>query len=191
MRLITFHEVGFTWRKPAILEDVNLAIDSGERIGLLGRNGTGKSTLLKLIAGDIQPDHGTIRTAPKLRVSRLIQEVPNDVGGSIADVIASGWSAPTTSEDEAPNAHQWQLEAALDRTLTRMQLDPNRPFRSLSAGLKRRTLLGKAIISQPDLLLLDEPTNHLDIDSILWLEEFLKGYQGAYIFVTHDRAFLK
>lgn len=191
MRLITFHEVGFTWRKPAILEDVNLAIDSGERIGLLGRNGTGKSTLLKLIAGDIQPDHGTIRTSPKLRVSRLIQEVPNDVGGTIADVIASGWSAPATSDDEAPNAHQWQLEAALDRTLNRMQLDPNRPFGSLSAGLKRRTLLGKAIISQPDLLLLDEPTNHLDIDSILWLEEFLKGYQGAYIFVTHDRAFLR
>lgn len=198
MRILTLSEVGFTWRKPALLDNINLAIDKGERIGLLGRNGTGKSTLMKILAGEVQPDHGQVRREPRTRIARLIQEVHtdelfNDAGQSatIRDIALRGWQASvdTTSDDE--HDQQWQSTAALDKVLSRMQLDGDLDFNSLSAGMKRRALLAQAIISNPDLLLLDEPTNHLDIDSILWLENFLKGFNGALLFVTHDRVFLQ
>ncbi len=191
MRLITCTDVGFTWRKPFLLDNIQLAVDSGEHIGLLGRNGTGKSTLLKLLAGEIEPDHGLIRRSPKLRIARLIQEVPQEESGTIADVIGAGWVPDPVDIVDSVDAMPWKKEAALHKTLDRMQLDGDRHFASLSAGMKRRTLLGRAIIGEPDLLLLDEPTNHLDIDSILWLEGFLKNYSGSFVFVTHDRAFLR
>ncbi len=201
MRILTLSEVGFTWRKPALLDNINLAIDKGERIGLLGRNGTGKSTLMKILAGEVQPDHGQIRREPKTRIARLIQEVHtdqllNDKGepATIRDIALRGWQAGSDSSDASHSAahdQDWQSTAALDRTLSRMQLDGDLNFNSLSAGMKRRALLAQAIISNPDLLLLDEPTNHLDIDSILWLENFLKGFNGALLFVTHDRVFLQ
>ena len=201
MRILTLSEVGFTWRKPALLENINLAIDKGERIGLLGRNGTGKSTLMKILAGEVEPDHGTIRREPKTRIARLVQEVQteellNSAGqpATIRDIALRGWQpADELHPDESPAAgdEHWQSTAALDRVLSRMQLDGDLVFNSLSAGMKRRALLAQAIISNPDLLLLDEPTNHLDIDSILWLENFLKGFNGALLFVTHDRVFLQ
>ncbi len=201
MRILTLSEVGFTWRKPALLENINLAIDKGERIGLLGRNGTGKSTLMKILAGEVQPDHGQVRREPKTRIARLIQEVQTDqlLGdagqpATIRDVALRGWQSSDENRPEsAATGHDehWQSTAALDRVLSRMQLDGDLDFNSLSAGMKRRALLAQAIISNPDLLLLDEPTNHLDIDSILWLENFLKGFNGALLFVTHDRVFLQ
>ncbi len=201
MRILTLSEVGFTWRKPALLENINLAIDKGERIGLLGRNGTGKSTLMKILAGEVQPDHGQVRREPKTRIARLIQEVQTDqlLGdagqpATIRDVALRGWQSSDENRPEsAATRHDehWQSTAALDRVLSRMQLDGDLDFNSLSAGMKRRALLAQAIISNPDLLLLDEPTNHLDIDSILWLENFLKGFNGALLFVTHDRVFLQ
>lgn len=211
MRILTLSEVGFTWRKPALLDNINLAIDKGERIGLLGRNGTGKSTLMKILAGEVLPDHGQIRREPKTRIARLIQEVQadqllNDKGQpmTIREIALRGWQAPlndqqspntashdTASHDTASHNENWQSTAALDQVLSRMRLDGDLDFNSLSAGMKRRALLAQAIISNPDLLLLDEPTNHLDIDSILWLETFLKGFTGALLFVTHDRVFLQ
>lgn len=190
MRLVTLSKVGFTYRKPSLLEDIDLAIDSGQRIGLLGRNGAGKSTLMKIIAGEIQPDHGELRRGPKLKVARLIQEVPASSGLSIYEMVSNGLRG-TPSEDAFHDVEHWKEEAAIHKTLSRMELDGEASFDSLSAGMKRRVLLAQAIVGEPDLLLLDEPTNHLDIESILWLEGFLKGFSGSLLFVTHDRYFLQ
>jgi ABC transport system ATP-binding/permease protein len=188
MRLITLSDVGFTWTKPALLDDIELAINSGERIGLLGRNGTGKSTLMKLLTGELTPDHGNIRRDPTLKVARLIQEVPQQLLGTVREVVSLGL-APTNDADE--HHGDWQAEAAMHRTLSRMNLDGEADFGAMSAGMKRRVLLAQAIVQDPDLLLLDEPTNHLDIESILWLEDFLKSFEGSLLFVTHDRVFLQ
>lgn len=188
MRLITLADVGFTYRKPSLLENIQLAIDSGERIGLLGRNGMGKSTLMKIIAGEIQADHGIVRVAPKIQVARLVQEVPTEKLGSIREVVIGGLDANRLNHHDH---EEWRDEALLHKTLSRMELDGEQSFDSLSAGMKRRVLLARAIVGDPDLLLLDEPTNHLDIESILWLEDFLLGFSGSLLFVTHDRTFLQ
>lgn len=190
MRLITLSDVGFTWQKPSLLDNLELAIDSGERIGLLGRNGTGKSTLMKLLSDDLKPDHGDIRRAPKLKVARLIQEIPQQPFGTIREVV-EGALAIENAEIDGYDEGEWKREAILHQTLSRMNLDGEIAFDDLSAGMKRRVLLARAIVQEPDLLLLDEPTNHLDIESILWLEEFLKGFAGSLLFVTHDRLFLQ
>lgn len=194
MRLLTLSDVGFTWRHPMLLDGIHLAIDSGERIGLLGRNGTGKSTLMKIIAGEVKPDHGDIRPAENLRVARLIQEVPQDLHGSVASVASIGFHEHAkrgAATDDHDGHADWQLAGALDRVLSRMQLDPDAEFSTLSSGMKRRVLLAQTLIGEPDILLLDEPTNHLDIESIMWLEKFLAGYRGTFVFVTHDRMFLQ
>ncbi len=189
MALISLQEVSLGFGGPLLLEDVNLQIERGEMIGLLGRNGTGKSTLLKLVYGDLSPENGTISRQQNLRLAYLPQEVPQGLAGTIAEIIASGLEAAVTA-GTGPD-ELWQRQIQVEQVLSRMDLDPHLSFDTLSAGMKRRVLLARGLVRSPDLLLLDEPTNHLDIDSISWLEDFLIRWGGTLLFVTHDREFLQ
>ena len=217
MALLRLRDVSLGFGGPPLLSQVQLQIEAGERICLVGRNGAGKSTLMKIIAGELQPDSGTLERTQNLRVTRLSQEVPQGLQGSIFDVVAGGLGdvgqllhryhdlGLRLAEDgdaallgeleqvqhELEAADGWQLQQRVETVLSRLQLDADLSFDDLSGGLKRRVLLARALVDQPDLLLLDEPTNHLDIDSITWLEEFLLGFRGALLFVTHDRMFLQ
>jgi len=189
MALISMQDVSLGFGGPLLLENINLQIERGEWLGLLGRNGMGKSTLLKLVNGDLLPDDGVIARTQNLRLAYLPQDVPPGLTGTVAEIIASGLDPVAASEAEHGNA--WQRQVQVDQVISRMQLDPDARFELLSAGLKRRVLLGRGLVRQPDLLLLDEPTNHLDIESILWLEDFLIRWGGTLLFVTHDRMFLQ
>ncbi len=184
MALISLQEVSLGFGGPLLLEDINLQIERGEWIGLLGRNGAGKSTLLKLINGDLLPDRGSLARQLNLRLAYLPQEVPQGLAGTVAQIVAGGLAA-SGSEDH------WQGQLQVEQVISRLSLDARADFDVLSAGLKRRVLLGRGLVRNPELLLLDEPTNHLDIDTINWLEEFLARWAGTLLFVTHDRAFLQ
>ncbi len=184
MPLLTLENLSIRFRGPALLDDVSAVIEPGQRIGLLGRNGAGKTTLLKMISGDVEPDSGRIVMAPGTRVARLVQEVPADLHGSVREIVAGG-----VADEHAESP--WQAEHQVETTLSRMELDGEAAFETLSSGLKRRVLLAGALVADPQLLLLDEPTNHLDIDSILWLEGFLSRWTGTLLFITHDRSFLQ
>ena len=183
MSLLNLSEVTFSWDSSILLDQIDLDLSHGEHVGLRGRNGCGKSTLMKVLAGEIEADKGNVRRAKDLRVARLAQEVPEGLDERVADFI--GEDLQFSVED------CWQKEKAVGSVLNQMKLNGDDLFRTLSSGIKRRVLLAKAIVSKPDVLLLDEPTNHLDIDSILWLEGFLKNYTGTVVFVTHDRVFLQ
>ncbi|HVA51800.1 MAG TPA: ATP-binding cassette domain-containing protein [Pirellulales bacterium] len=183
MALLTLREISLDFGGPPLLDRVDWTVDRGERICLLGRNGEGKSTLLKLIAGELLPDAGEIVRPQSLRVARLPQEVPQGAGGSVFEEVAAGLRAAGREVRGA--------EHRVEAVLSRMELPPDAMFPSLSAGMKRRVLLAKALVGEPDILLLDEPTNHLDIDAICWLEDFLLRFSGTLIFVTHDRALLE
>ncbi|MFO1095887.1 MAG: ATP-binding cassette domain-containing protein [Planctomycetaceae bacterium] len=186
MALLSVRELSFSWGGVPLLDRVGLEINPGERIGLLGRNGAGKSTLLKIISGEIPPDDGQLVVAPQRRIAWLPQEVPGGLGAeTVAALVAQGYG-----NDPDP-AHRWEAEQAVDRVLSRMGLDGTQRVATLSSGMKRRVLLARALVHEPDLLLLDEPTNHLDIESITWLEGSLKKSDSALLFVTHDRAFLQ
>ena len=179
MALISCQELRVLHGERVLLDDVTLQIEEGERIGLVGRNGEGKSTLLQVLAGSYEPDGGTVVRASGLRVSLLAQHAPAEVPGTVESLIRAGL--------------QGQSEAThpVQRLCSILQLDPVMPVSELSGGQRRRAFLGQALASEPDLLLLDEPTNHLDLESIQWLEGFLARYRGSLLFVTHDRAFLQ
>ena len=178
MALLSLRNVSVQYGGPAVLDDVSLSIEPGDRACVTGRNGEGKSTLLKIIAGQIHPDTGEIIRQPGLRVAALTQDVPDDMEGTVAEIVGQGLHADAGGPGAAP-------------FLTQLGLDGDAVFNTLSGGMRRRALLAQALVSEPELLLLDEPTNHLDIASIEWLEGFLRRSRCACLFVTHDRAFLK
>jgi ATP-binding cassette subfamily F protein uup len=217
MALIDLKNVCLSYGGPVLLDRVDLAIEPGERVCLLGRNGEGKSSLIKIISGDLLPDKGEITRVPGLREGVLEQEVPGSMPGTVFDVIAGGIGGlgqlvaeyhaliARMEADKDPNLTRslgeiqhrleaqggWQLDQNVTSVISRLELSPEASFGTLSAGLKRRTMLGRALVRKPDILLLDEPTNHLDMDSIGWMEEFLSHFEGTILFVTHDRMFLR
>jgi ATP-binding cassette subfamily F protein uup len=195
-----------------LLDNANLTIEGGERVCLVGRNGAGKSTLLKVIAGELALDTGEVVRAQGMRIAQLPQDVPREATGTVWEVAAQGlgeagallaeyhqllaqspddMSALARVQTRLEAQNGWALDSRVASVLSRLELTGDVAFASLSGGLKRRALLAQALVAEPDLLLLDEPTNHLDIDSIAWLEDFLLGWRGALLFVTHDRAFLR
>ena len=185
MSLLGLLDVSLSFGGPAILDKVNFQVDPGERVCLVGRNGAGKSTLRRVIAGEMKPDTGDIFRPGGAVYTRLTQEVPTDIVGSVHEVVASGLRPARIHEED------WERDIRLEDLIARLQLNGAAEFSTLSGGLKRRVLLARALAGQPDLLLLDEPTNHLDIESILWLEEFLLQEKLSLFFVTHDRVFLR
>lgn len=180
MSLIRFHKVSLTLTELPLLDEVSFSIEKRARLAIIGRNGVGKSTLLKLISGTLQPDGGTIER-DHLQIAQLQQDVPQDLTGSVYDLVALG----------RQREEDWQADAIIRSTIAALHLDPDASTSSLSGGQIRRCLLAKALVNEPDLLLLDEPTNHLDVDSIEWLETFLCQSKTTLLFITHDRSFLQ
>jgi ATP-binding cassette subfamily F protein uup len=217
MNLVSLKSVQHGYGGPPLLEDVSIAIGEGERVCLVGRNGEGKSTLMKIIAGDIRPDSGEISRNRNLVMARLSQEVPQGLQGTVFDVVASALGEKavlikeyhhvvslvavdpsaenlerlSSVQHELENQDGWKLEQEVEQVISRLSLPADSQISSLSGGLKRRVLLAQALVNSPDLLLLDEPTNHLDLASIDWMEKFLLDWKGALLFITHDRQFLK
>ncbi|WP_108447218.1 ATP-binding cassette domain-containing protein [Halomonas denitrificans] len=211
MTLLRLEQLQLAYGTHVLLDGADLVLEKGERLALVGRNGTGKSTLLKIVAGEIQADGGQIWRAPGLKIGVLAQELPDACGQTIFDVVAQG--LPEAGEllseyhhliheaepDMARMARLqtrieaidgWSFHQRIDVVLTRLGLPEDAAMADLSGGWRRRVALARALVAEPDLLLLDEPTNHLDLDTIAWLEEQLADFNGAVLFITHDRAFL-
>jgi ATP-binding cassette subfamily F protein uup len=211
MSLVSLHNINIAFGGPLLLENVSLDIQEGQRICFLGRNGAGKSTFLKIIAGEMAPDSGNSIVAPGVRIAYLSQEVPTGVSGSVFEVVAGG--AGTLGEKLALlhrlttlhgdpekifelhhhlDQHDgWKIQTSVERVLDQTGLDGSLGFETLSGGMRRRVMLARALVAEPNVLLLDEPTNHLDIESIAWLESFILGARLTVLFVTHDRRLLR
>ena len=184
MPLVTLDRVSIAYGHVPLLEEASLQIEPRERVCVIGRNGTGKSTLLRIIGHRAEPDAGSIWRQPGLRIGTLEQDVPLDDPRSIVTVVAEG-------AGHLGDIDEWRKDHLVEVTLSRLGLAPDASVATLSGGWRRRVLLARALVGQPDLLLLDEPTNHLDIDTMTWLESMLVDYPGAVVFVTHDRVFLQ
>ena len=211
MSLISIHSISMAFGGLPVLDNISLDVQKGQRICLLGRNGVGKSTLLKIIAKDLAPDSGTIVCAPGVRVAYLPQEMLIGMSGSVYEIVASGAgtlgeklaflhkltvqgadATLTTDLHHYVNAHDgWQIQPIIERVIDQMRLNADADFSMLSGGMRRRALLARALVREPDVLLLDEPTNHLDIESISWIESFLLNSRLTVLFITHDRRLLK
>jgi ABC transport system ATP-binding/permease protein len=216
MALLTLRNVTLAFGGPPLLDGIDLQIEPGERLCLVGRNGAGKSTLMKLLNNELSADSGEVVRRQSLRVARLTQEVPREISGTVFDVVADGLGETgklladyhhviqqlATGDEklmaklehiqhELESCDGWQLNQRVDAVISRLKLPEESNFAELSGGMKRRVLLARELVSEPDLLLLDEPTNHLDIEAIGWLEEFLLNWPGTLLFITHDRMFLQ
>ncbi|MBI4487283.1 MAG: ATP-binding cassette domain-containing protein, partial [Acidobacteria bacterium] len=219
MPLVSLDRVSIAYGHLPLLHQASLQVEAGERVSLIGRNGSGKSTLLRILAGELPPDSGAVWRQPGLGVARLEQDVPLSAHRTVFDIVADGLgdlrelitAYRDTVHEMAEGAvhgeealdklgmlqHEleerggWKLEQRVELVLERLQLAADVVVDTLSGGWRRRVLLARALVAQPELLLLDEPTNHLDIEAITWLEGFLAAYSGAVVFVTHDRAFLQ
>jgi ABC transport system ATP-binding/permease protein len=190
MPIVRLDKVSLSFGLKPLLDHATLQIRRGERVCLLGRNGEGKSSLLQLITRAIVPDSGEVWVRPGARVASLAQEVSRASEASVRDVVMSGFEAGAAAARAA--AHDdWQTELQVDQVISRLQLDGDAPMSALSGGWRRRVMLGRALVAMPDLLLLDEPTNHLDIEAITWLEDMMLEFDGALLFISHDRAFVR
>jgi len=213
MAILTLKEVSLAYGELSLLNNVELQVAAGERICLIGRNGTGKSTLFKVLSKMIEIDGGEIWHRDTLRVAYLEQEFTDSAGGTVFDAVASGLgelgallsqyhaAVQSASQQDIQRASElqhrievvdgWNLTQKVETVLDRLGLASDKPLAECSGGIRRRVMLARALVSEPDLLLLDEPTNHMDIAAINWLEQFLLAFKGALIFITHDRTLLQ
>ena len=216
MPLLTVDRLGFAVGTRALLKDVNFTVEAGERIALIGRNGEGKSTLMRILTGEQRADEGNVRLEPGARAAYLQQDPRMESEATVYETVLRGvgdlhdvllayhaclerlsageeaaMDELAVLQHELESRRGWDIARRVDEVSTRLELDPARKVRELSGGAQRRVLLAQALVQEPDVLLLDEPTNHLDIASIEWLEGFIRDFRGAVLFITHDRAFLQ